>query len=322
MLQRPRRNRKSSAIRSLCKETHLHISDFIVPFFVLKGEGRKEVNKELPGIQKLSPDQLLKEAKNLHERGVQGILLFPGDATKDEAGSEALSKEGAVPIAVRLLKKNLPTLCIFCDVALDPYTSHGHDGILNAEGEVANDETVEILTKMSLMLAQSGTDFVAPSDMMDGRVEAIRKTLDKHGHKNTGILSYTAKYASSLYGPFRDTLGSNVLKGDKKTYQMDPANRREALKEALLDEKEGADGLIVKPSLFYLDIVSDIKKGSSLPVFAYHVSGEYAMTLAAEEKGYLDAKKTFIEAFLSIKRAGADVIITYALNEVLEEISS
>ena len=322
MLQRPRRNRKSSAIRSLCKETHLHLSDFIVPFFVLKGEGKKEFNKDLPGICKLSKDKLLEEAKILYEKGVQGILLFPGDAFKDDTGSEALSKEGAVPMAVSLLKKHLPSLCIFCDVALDPYTSHGHDGVINEEGEILNDETIELLTKMSLTLAKSGADFVAPSDMMDGRVEAIRKTLDANGYKNTGIISYTAKYASSLYGPFRDTLGSNLLKGDKKTYQMDPCNRREALREALLDEKEGADGLIVKPALFYLDIVSDIKKNTSLPLFAYHVSGEYAMILSAHEKGYLNAKKAFTEAFLSMKRAGADIIITYALNEVLEEISS
>lgn len=317
MHQRPRRNRKSAEIRSLCQETTLHASDFIMPFFVLKGERKTEANKHLPSLSKLSVDLIAKEAEKLHSKGVQALLLFAAEASKDPAGSEALSADGAVPKAIRFLKKEIPTLSIFCDVALDPYTSHGHDGLVDQKGYVLNDETVEVLAKMSLLLAESGADFIAPSDMMDGRVKAIREALDQENYKEVGILAYTAKYASALYGPFRDTLGSKLQFGDKKSYQMDPANSREALREALLDEQEGADMLMVKPALFYLDVIAKIRAQSLLPLAAYHVSGEYAMTLAAHEKNYLNAEKVFLESLLSIKRAGADCLISYALPHIL-----
>lgn len=319
MLKRPRRNRKTAAIRSLCQETILTPQDFIMPFFVLEGENRNETNPSLPGLFKLSADQIVKKAEDLHKKGVPGILLFPiVDAkNKDATGQNALDEKGILPKAIELIKKEIPSLCVMCDVALDPYTSHGHDGIIDESGYVLNDETVEVLAKLSLLFAKSGADFIAPSDMMDGRVAAIRKHLDKEKFQDVGILAYTAKYASSLYGPFRDTLKSHLQIGDKKGYQMDPRNIKEALREAALDEEEGADALIVKPALFYLDILSKIKESSHLPVCAYHVSGEYAMVLAAEEKGYIDAEKAFLESLICIKRAGADFIISYALPHVL-----
>ena len=320
MLQRPRRNRKTASIRSLCQETLICPEDFIMPFFVLEGEKRREENPSLPGLSKLSKDEIVKEALILHKAGVPAVLLFPGECKKDLLGSEALSFKGAIPETVRLLKKEIPSLCVICDVALDPYTTHGHDGIIDSHGYVLNDETVDILSRMSLMLAESGSDFIAPSDMMDGRVLAIRQKLDSKNFTNVGILSYTAKYASSLYGPFRDTLGSQLKHGDKKSYQMDPRNIREALREAKLDEEEGADILMVKPALFYLDVITKMKESTNLPICAYHVSGEYAMVMAAHEKGYLDADKTFLEALISIKRAGADFMISYALPRILERL--
>ncbi len=319
MLKSPRRTRRTPAIRSLCQETLLSPEDFIMPFFVLDGENRNETNASLPGIFKLSADQIVKKAEELHKAGVPGILLFPivESHNKDPEGKGSLSEEGILPKAIQLIKKEIPSLCVVCDVALDPYTSHGHDGVINIDGYVINDETVDILTELSLLFARCGADFVAPSDMMDGRVAAIRNYLDLNKFQNTGILSYTAKYASSLYGPFRDTLKSHLQIGDKKGYQMDPRNIREALREAQLDEEEGADALMVKPALFYLDVISKIKEVSNLPLCAYHVSGEYAMILAAEEKGYINAEKAFLEALISIKRAGADFMISYALPHVL-----
>jgi porphobilinogen synthase len=323
MLKRPRRNRKSPAIRSLCRETLLSPEDFIMPFFVLEGENRDETDPSLPGLYKLSIDHVIKKAESLHKAGVPGVLLFPieDSSHKDETGSRALSSKGLLPRAVKLLKKELPSLHVICDVALDPYTSHGHDGIIDSKGHVLNDETVDLLTQMSLLFAESGADMIAPSDMMDGRVAAIRKHLDLSKLHDVGILSYTAKYASSLYGPFRDTLKSQLKLGDKKGYQMDPRNVREALKEAKLDEEEGADALMVKPALFYLDVLSKMKEATHLPVCAYHVSGEYAMVMAAQEKGYLQAEKAFLEALISIKRAGADFMISYALPHILDQIS-
>lgn len=321
MLQRPRRNRKTESIRSLCQETRLSPRDFIMPFFAVKGENRKEKNNALPGLSKLTKEEILKEASFLHRAGVPAVLLFPGEANKDEKGSEALSSEGAVPQTVSLLKKEIPSLCVICDVALDPYTLSGHDGITDQNGYVLNDKTVEILSSMAILLAQHGADFIAPSDMMDGRVASIRRALDKENFTEVGILSYTAKYASSLYGPFRDTLGSQLLFGDKKSYQMDPSNAREAIREALLDQEEGADALMVKPALFYLDIIAKIKAATTLPICAYHVSGEYAMVMAAHEKGYLDADKTFLEALTCIKRAGADFMISYALPQILNKLN-
>lgn len=321
MLIRPRRNRKTPAIRSLSQETFLRPEQCIMPFFVLRGKNRREGNLKLPGLIKLSKDEILKEASSLHALGVQAILLFPAENTKDPQGSEALSPNGILPETVRFLKKEIPSLCIMCDIALDPYTSHGHDGIIDEQGHVLNDPTVLLLQEQALLLAEHGVDFVAPSDMMDGRVAAIRKKLDAHNHTEVGILSYTAKYASCLYGPFRDVLGSQLQIGDKKGYQMNPANVREAIREALLDEQEGADALMIKPALFYLDVIAKIKEKTTLPVCAYHVSGEYGMVMAAQEQGYLDAEKTFLEALLSIKRSGADFFVSYAIPHIIKHIA-
>ncbi len=292
-----------------------------MPFFVLDGEKRDETIPSLPGLYKLSVDKILKKAENLHKVGVPAVLLFPLEEHKDATGSRALSPDGLIPRAVKALKKEIPSLCVICDVALDPYTSHGHDGVINKEGYVLNDETLKLLAQASLIFAEAGADLVAPSDMMDGRVEAIRRHLDAAKFQDVGILSYTAKYASSLYSPFRDTLKSHVAIGDKKGYQMDPRNSREAIKEAKLDELEGADALMVKPALFYLDVLAKIKEKTLLPVCAYHVSGEYAMIMAAQEKGYIDAEKAFLEALISIKRAGADFMISYALPQILHHLS-
>lgn len=320
MLKRPRRNRNTPAIRSLCQETYLRPQNFIMPFFVLPGEKKKEEISSLPGVYKLSKDEIVKEAFRLHTAGVPAIVLFPVGVQKDSKGSGALELSGPVPEAIRFIKKEIPSLCVMADVALDPYTSHGHDGIVNEKGYVLNEKTIEVLSEMALVLAESGVDFVAPSDMMDGRVKAIRQALDSHSYQDVGILSYTAKYASSLYGPFRDALGSKLQFGDKKTYQMNPANVREALREAMLDEEEGADALMVKPALFYLDVIAKIKEATTLPLCAYHVSGEYAMVMAAHEKGYLNQEQAFLEALTSIKRAGADFIISYALPKILQHI--
>jgi porphobilinogen synthase len=265
---------------------------------------------------------LLKEAEALHARGVPALCLFPviPSEEKDERASAALCAEGLIPHAVRTLKEELPSLCVMTDVALDPYTSHGHDGLVDAQGRVLNDETVAVLATMSLLHAQAGADVVAPSDMMDGRVGAIRRHLDAQRHTETGILAYSAKYASSLYAPFREALGSSLAFGDKTTYQLNPSNVREALLEASLDEVEGADMLMVKPALFYLDVLAKLRERTHLPLCAYHVSGEYAMVMAAHEKGYVDAHKVFLEALTSVKRAGADCIFTYALPFILESI--
>lgn len=311
---RLRRNRQTEAIRSLVKETRLTPSDLIHPFFILEGIQTRTPIASMPGVERLSLDLLLCQAKHLHEQGIQGIALFPtiAKALKTDRGDEAWNPKGLIPQAIRAIKKALPSLCIIADIALDPYTTHGHDGIASPSGEILNDETLECLSLMALTLAEAGADFVAPSDMMDGRVGAIRKTLDGSGFIRTGILSYSIKYASSLYTPFRDALQSHLAFGDKKTYQMDPANQREALLEAQLDEEEGADILMVKPATLYLDVISKLREKTNRPIAAYHVSGEYAMVMAAHEKGYLSAEKVFYETLLSIKRAGADMIFTYA----------
>ena len=320
MLKRPRRNRKMQAIRSMVQETHLRAEDFVIPFFIVEGKGKKEAIPSMPGVYKYSIDMLLKEADNFHSRGIPAIALFPclSKEDKDESGSKALDPSGLVPTALLTIKKEIPSLCLIADVALDPYTSHGHDGLVNKKKEILNDETVDVLAEASILYAACGADYVAPSDMMDGRVAAIRKSLDKEGFKDCGIISYTAKYASAFYGPFRDTLGSTLAFGDKKTYQMNPANSREALLEAKLDEEEGADALMVKPAGLYLDVISKLKESSHLPICAYHVSGEYAMIKAAEEKGLLDASRAFYESLLSIKRAGADFIFSYAAPHILD----
>ncbi len=323
LTHRLRRNRRSPAIRSLIQETLLTPSDLIHPFFLLEGSRKKEPIASMPGIERLSLDLLLSQAKHLHQQGVRAIGLFPSidKSLKTANGEEAWNPDGLTPRAISAIKDALPSLCIIADVALDPYTSHGHDGIASPSGEILNDETLDCLCRMALTLADAGVDFVAPSDMMDGRVGAIRKTLDASGFTKTGILSYSIKYASSLYAPFRDALHSHLAFGDKKTYQMDPANRREAMLEALLDEEEGADILMVKPATLYLDVIAKLREETHKPIAAYHVSGEYAMVMAAHEKGYLDAEKVFYETLLSIKRAGADMIFTYAGPIVLPMLS-
>ncbi len=316
--KRPRRLRRSEGIRDLVQETHLRTGDLIVPLFVVEGTAQKQAIPKFPGIFRFSIDVLLKEAENLHKQGILAVALFPMmDASlKDSIGSMAQREDCILNRAIAALKRRLPNLLLISDVALDPYTSHGHDGIVNEKGEVLNDETVEYLVQMALLQARAGADFVAPSDMMDGRVRAMRDALDREGFSQVGILSYAAKFASKLYGPFREAVQSSLQFGDKKGYQLNPANRREALLEASLDENEGADLLLVKPALYYLDVLSALKAQSRVPVGAYHVSGEYAMVMAAHEQGVLDAPAVFWEALLSIKRAGADFIITYAYPQI------
>lgn len=322
MLKRPRRNRKSESTRMLCQETVLLPSDLIMPFFVLEGENREENISQFPGILRLTADKVVQKARTLHKKGVQAIALFPvvpADEKSDDA-KYALDPDGIIPKALKLIKKELPNLSIVTDIALDPFTLHSHDGILNKDGDVDNDKTVEILQKMAVLHGRYGADFVAPSATMDGRTAALRRGLDKANLPNVGIVAYTAKYGSCLYSPFRDALSSGLKRGNKLTYQLHPANQKQALREAELDEEGGADVLMVKPALYYLDIIAKFKESSSLPIAAYHVSGEYAMVMAAHEAGYLDARKTFLEALISIKRAGADMIFTYATEIVLDTI--
>lgn len=312
MNQRPRRNRKSSAVRDLVRETELLPSDFVFPVFFENGKKIKHAITSLPGQYRYSIDNLLKVCEEVSELGIKGLALFPKieDSKKNARASEALNSKGLVPTALREIKKRFPELVIFSDIALDPFSSDGHDGLVK-NGKILNDETVEILAEMSCIHADAGADFVAPSDMMDGRVGGIRKRLDKAKFTEVGIMAYTAKYASSFYGPFRDALDSAPRAGDKKTYQMDPANSREALKELKLDIKEGADIVMVKPALSYLDIIKLFQQNSSVPVAAYNVSGEYAMIKAAAKNGWLDEVSSRNEALLSMKRAGADILFSY-----------
>ncbi|ADI37415.1 Delta-aminolevulinic acid dehydratase [Waddlia chondrophila 2032/99] len=322
--RRLRRNRKSSAIRSLSKETRLHPSDFVAPIFLLEGRGIKEEVSSMPGVYRYTIDQAIEEIKELYDAGIRAVDLFPvvPSERKDSFGSEAIRSDNLVLRAIERIKSKVPQMCVMVDIALDPYTDHGHDGLINSEGIVINDLTVRLLAKMSLLAAQAGADVVAPSDMMDGRVAHIRQCLDEKGYENTSILSYGAKYASSLYGPFRDGIGSSLKIGDKQTYQMDPANIREALLECSVDEWEGADMLMVKPALAYLDVITKLREQSDLPVAAYQVSGEYAMIMAAAAKGWLDADKVIMETLLSIKRAGASIIFTYAAKRAAAMINT
>lgn len=312
MLARPRRNRQNKGLRNLVRENALTPHDFIFPIFIVDGKKQKQAIPALPGQFRYSIDELLKVCKEVHELGIPGVVLFPkiDDKLKDSNASEAVNKTGLVPRAVRAIKKEFPDLVVFTDIALDPFSSEGHDGLVK-NGEILNDETLAVLSAMAVVHAEAGADFVAPSDMMDGRVRNIRQTLDKNNFKNVGILSYTAKYASSFYGPFRSALDSTPRAGDKKTYQMDPANSREALRELKLDIAEGADIVMVKPALPYLDIIHLFKQHSTLPIAAYNVSGEYAMIKAAGEKAWIDEKLARDESLLSIKRAGADIIFSY-----------
>lgn len=317
---RPRRNRKNAAIRSLIQETFLHPQQLVAPLFVIDGNQRSEIISSMPGIERLSIDLLVKEVKHLYQLGIRAIDLFPviPAEKKDPYGKEAVNPDNLAARAVKALKQEIPEMCVIVDIALDPYTSHGHDGVVDEKGQILNDPTLYMLGEMSALAAEAGADVVAPSDMMDGRVKYIRQCLDKAGFTDINILSYAAKYASSFYGPFREALNSAPKFGDKKSYQMDPSNSREAILEAILDEAEGADMLLIKPALPYLDIISKIREKTQLPLAAYHVSGEYAMVMAAAEKGWLNADKVFMESLLSIKRAGADFILTYAAKRVAQ----
>ncbi|HMN70165.1 MAG TPA: porphobilinogen synthase [Bdellovibrionales bacterium] len=316
--ERPRRLRASAAIREMVQETRLETSDLVWPAFI-KAEGKDEPIASLPGCSRLPVTSLVERAKRLHERGLKAIALFPqiDEKNKDARGSESKNPNGLVPAAVKALKKALPDLVVITDVALDPYSSDGHDGLVK-DGAVLNDETVAVLAEQALMQAEAGADFVAPSDMMDGRVGWIRKTLDENRFTGTGILAYTAKYASCFYGPFRDALQSAPKFGDKKTYQMNPLNVREALREARLDQLEGADILMVKPALCYLDVIRALKSRADVPIAAYNVSGEYAMVKAAAANGWLDGDRAMLEMLGSMKRAGASMIFTYFTPEILE----
>ncbi len=315
--QRPRRLRRNAAFRNLVRETRLSPSDFIYPLFVMEGENQRVEVPSMPGAYRYTLDLLVKEADEAHNLGIQAIALFPmvPEELKDNAGTESYNPAGLIPRAVRAIKAAVPEILVVTDVALDPYSSEGHDGIVGETGEILNDATVEVLVKQAIAQAQAGADMVAPSDMMDGRVGALRKGLDGAGFANVSILAYSAKYASAYYGPFRDALDSAPKFGDKKTYQMDPANAREALKEVALDIAEGADMVMVKPALAYLDILYRIKEATNLPVAAYNVSGEYAMIKAADRLGWIDGKQVMLETLLAMKRAGADVILTYFAKE-------
>lgn len=313
---RPRRLRQTSAIRKAICETDLSVRQLVYPVFVKEGKGRQEIGS-MPGQFRYGLEDLVETLKPHYDRGLQSFAIFPVVSHKDAGGSEAFNPDGLAANSLRKLREIFPEALLYADVALDPYTDHGHDGLLR-DGKILNDETVEVLQKQALVLAESGASFVCPSDMMDGRIGAIRTALDQKGFQETGILSYCAKYASSFYGPFRDALGSAPKKGDKKTYQMDPANRREALRELALDIDEGADIVMVKPAGAYLDIISDFKKHSSVPVAAYQVSGEYSMIMAAAERGWIHRDAAMMESLLAIRRAGADLIFTYFAPEILD----
>ena len=309
---RPRRNRKSKAIRSIVRETTLNVDDLVMPFFLVDGENQKQEITSMPHIFRFSVDLLLKKCEKIMDLGIKSIALFPciDESLKSSDAKESYNSQGLLPQAIRLIKKNFPSLIIISDVAMDPYSSDGHDGLFS-NGEILNDKTLEILSLMALCQAEAGADIVAPSDMMDGRVGFIRKALDNQGFSKTSILSYTAKYASGLYEPFRDALDSTPKQGDKKTYQMDIANKREALRELALDLKEGADIVMVKPGLFYLDIVKCFAENSNIPIAVYNVSGEYAMVQNAINLGLFKEKEIILETLTSFKRAGADLIFSY-----------
>jgi porphobilinogen synthase len=321
--KRPRRNRKNPAIRALVQETRLHPNNFVAPLFVLDGDNYKQPIHSMPGVNRLSIDLILKEVESLMKQGVMAVDLFPviPSSEKDASGSYCLKEDNLLQRAVKAIKQEIPEMCVMVDIALDPFTDHGHDGLVNQMGHIMNDETLETLLQMSLILADAGADIIAPSDMMDGRVRYLREGMDKVGFTDVGILAYAAKYASSFYGPFRDALQSAPKFGDKKTYQMNPANCREALLECVLDEHEGADMLLIKPALPYLDVLSNLRKQTNLPIGAYHVSGEYAMVMAAGLNGWIDADRVMMESLLSIKRAGADFILTYAARKMAEIIN-
>jgi porphobilinogen synthase len=317
---RMRRMRHDEYSRRLMRETHLSCDDLIYPVFVLEGKQQREPVASMPGVERLSIDELLKEAAEIHALGIPAMALFPvpHPDSKSEDAQEAYNPEGLAQRAVRALKQTLPGLGVITDVALDPFTTHGQDGLIDSSGYVLNDETVEVLVRQALSHAEAGADIVAPSDMMDGRIGAIRASLEQAGHTHTRILAYAAKYASSFYGPFRDAVGSaaNLAGSNKYSYQMDPANSDEALREVALDLEEGADMVMIKPGMPYLDIIRRVKDEFGVPTFAYQVSGEYAMLKAAAQLGWLDEQAVVMEALLSIKRAGANAILTYFAKSV------
>lgn len=317
---RMRRSRADDFSRRLVRENQLSVDDLILPVFVIEGEDKAEAVESMPGVQRLSVDRLVQRAERVAKLAIPAIALFPviDPIAKSDQAEEAFNPQGLAQTAIRALKQAVPELGVITDVALDPYTSHGQDGLLDSKGYVANDITLEVLVKQALSHAEAGADIVAPSDMMDGRVGAIRSALEENSHHNTRILAYSAKYASSFYGPFRDAVGSagNLGGGNKYTYQMDPANGNESLAEVALDISEGADYIMVKPGLPYLDIVRRVKEKFLVPTFAYQVSGEYAMLKAAAQQGWLDEQAVVLEALLSFKRAGADAILTYYAEDV------
>ncbi|MCP9199369.1 porphobilinogen synthase [Gramella sp. GC03-9] len=327
MLRRNRRLRTNEAIRSMVRETSISPNDFIVPLFIVEGKNVKDEINSMPGYYRYSLDLIEKEVKELWSLGLRSVLLFVkvSEELKDNAGKEAINPEGLMQRAVKTIKNAVPEMIVMTDVALDPYSKFGHDGIID-DGKILNDDTAAVLAEISLSHAKAGADFVAPSDMMDGRIFEIRSLLEDEGFHDTGIMSYSAKYASAFYGPFRDALDSapvdaqNIPK-DKKTYQMDPANREEAVKETLMDIEEGADIVMVKPGLCYLDIVRDIRNVVNVPVAVYQVSGEYAMIKAAAEKGWLDHDAVVLEQLTAIKRAGASLIASYFAKEAVKIIS-
>lgn len=316
---RPRRNRRNSSIREMLAETDFKASQLVWPLFLVDGQNVQTEIKTMPQVYRFSPDLILKEIKKALDLGVASIALFPAlpEKLKDSFAKESLNRDGLLPTTVRMIKDKFPEVTVITDVALDPYSSDGHDGIVR-DGQIVNDETVEILAQMAIVQAECGADFVAPSDMMDGRVGAIRKALDQSSFEQTGILAYSAKYASSFYGPFRDALDSAPKFGDKKTYQMDFRNAREALLEVELDIQQGADIVMVKPALSYLDIIRQIRDRVQVPIAAYNVSGEYAMIKAAAKAGMIDETKAMVESLFSMRRAGADIILTYFAIEMAQ----
>ena len=316
MLNRPRRNRSSAAIRTMVEENRLSVKDLLFPLFVMDGSATKTEIKSMPGIYRFTTDLLLKEIEACLNLGITSYALFPqvAEDRKDTLATESHRKGSLYLEAIHAVTSRFPEISMLTDVAMDPYSSDGHDGIVRG-GEILNDETLEVLAKMAVAQAQAGSKLIGPSDMMDGRVGYIRESLDDAGFTNVGIMAYSAKYASAFYGPFRDALESAPKFGDKKTYQMNPANSREALREAELDELEGADFLMVKPALAYLDIISLLRDNTNLPIAAYNVSGEYAMVKAAAANGWIDGEKAMLESLLSMKRAGAQVILTYFAKE-------
>jgi porphobilinogen synthase len=320
MMIRPRRLRRTGIIREMIRETSISVKDFISPIFVKHGRGVKDLIPSMPDQYQLSVDNAVKEAEELWSLGIPSIVLFGLPDKKDALGSSSWAKDGIVQKAVSAIKDRLPEIVVITDVCLCEYTDHGHCGVIRS-GEVDNDATLELLARQAVSHARAGADFVAPSDMMDGRVAAIRKALDAEEYPNVGILSYAVKYASAFYGPFRDAADSAPQFGDRSSYQMDPANAREALKEAQLDMKEGADIIMVKPAMAYLDIIRAVREVSLVPLAAYNVSGEYAMIKAAQMKGWIDGTKAMMEMLTAIKRAGADLILTYFAKEAAHLIS-